>query len=90
MVFSLKVFWAIAHRATGNAIVKCKICGQMETFKRLDLDGSHSYKCGCGCSIYRFHGKDEFNEFPFFLKSFVSKKDYISNYKKGVVSNAKV
>lgn len=71
----------VSMRSFGTAQTFCKKCSKVETFKLIDTDGSHSYLCGCGCTIYRFHYPDDFHEKGYFVKSFVPATEYDPNYK---------
>lgn len=59
----------------------CKKCGQKRTLKFFGFDGSYTWKCGCGCEIFKFHDADKDNVTCYFTRNFVSKKEYRKDYK---------
>lgn len=71
----------ISMRACGTLQTFCKKCNRLETFKIIDQQGSHTYMCGCGCTIYRFHMADEFHRKSYFVKSFVPSTEFDPEYK---------
>lgn len=68
-------------RAFGLARTICVKCDKIETFKQINEDGSHSYLCRCGCTIYKFHRPDQFHSDGYFLKIFVPANRYRKNWK---------
>jgi hypothetical protein len=68
-------------RAFGKIQTHCKTCGKPETFKELNDDGSHSYLCGCGCTLYRYHDPDLNHSGGYFVKFFIPRRVYDSHYK---------
>lgn len=48
----------------------------------IDDLGSHTYLCGCGCTIYKYCFADENHEKPYFLKTFVPKSQYNKKFAK--------
>ena len=71
----------ITMRAFGRLQTFCKKCGREETFKILDFNGTHSYLCKCGFSLYKFHKPDEFHKKAYFLKVFIPASKYDPNHK---------
>lgn len=78
----IKTARILYNRAIGDIPAHCIICRKIETVKLLNDGKSHTYMCDCGITIYRWHELDNFHEKPFFLKSFVGKKEYKPNYNK--------
>lgn len=68
-------------RAFGLVRTICVKCSAVETFKQINEDGSHSYLCKCGCTIYRFHKPDQFHNDSYFLKIFIPIKRYRKDWK---------
>ena len=79
----------VTRRAFGTSRSHCKNCDKPETFKLIDGDGSHTYKCGCGCTIYRYHPPDKFHSQAYFIKVFVPEYAHRKNFKKLTVFEKK-
>jgi len=71
----------VMMRAFGTYPAYCKKCNQKETFKEIGADGTHTYLCGCGCTIYKYHPADEFHKSGYFIKTFISKGEYNRKHK---------
>ena len=71
----------VISRSFGTSQTFCKKCGKTETFKIIDGLGSHTYLCGCGCTIYKYCLPDENHDKFYFLKTFVSKSLYNKKFK---------
>lgn len=59
----------------------CFKCKEKRTLKFFGPDGSYTWKCGCGCEIFRFQEADDNNITSYFTRNFISKKDYRKDYK---------
>ena len=44
----------IKNQALGITKTFCEECGKERTFKMTDSNGTFTWKCGCGCSVYRY------------------------------------
>lgn len=71
----------VLKQMQGNIPTYCIKCRKRIIYSQFSDDGSYTKKCNCGCEINRFHKPDNYHDEPYFLKSFVSKKQYIPNYK---------
>jgi hypothetical protein len=72
----------VLKQMQGNINTFCIKCRQRINYSQFDDDGSYTKKCNCGCEINRFHVADKYHDEPYFLQSFISKKQYNPNYKK--------
>lgn len=72
----------VLKQAQGNISTFCLKCKKKVTYSQFSDDGSYTKKCGCGCEINRFHVADKYHDEPYFLKSYISKKEYKPNYNK--------
>lgn len=68
-------------RAFGTMPTHCKTCGKPETFRELTDTGSHSYLCGCGCTLYKYHDPDLTHSTGYFVKFFIPRRLYDRYYK---------
>ena len=44
----------IKNQSLGLIPTLCEKCGRMRTFKITDSNGTFTWMCGCGCSVYRY------------------------------------
>jgi hypothetical protein len=72
----------VLKQLQGNIATYCRSCKKRISYSQFDDDGSYTKKCGCGCEVNRFHKADQFHNEPYYLKTFISKKQFNPNYKK--------
>lgn len=72
----------VIKQMTGDILTYCKKCKKKVTISGFDDTGSYTKKCDCGCEVNQFHAPDEFHAEPFYTKLFISKKEFVANYKK--------
>lgn len=69
----LQYFFDLLHKAKlENAEVWCASCKRIET-ARVDVEKKfHTFKCGCGVTIYYWPTEER----PYYKKRFISAKEY--------------
>lgn len=72
----------VIKQVQGDIATFCKKCREKVRISEFGADGSYTKKCACGCEVNQFHAPDEFHSDPFYTKVFISKKEFVANYKK--------